>query len=566
MKGRILLISVYNLEAIGLKQVFFQMKDFDVSLIFFGECDGFKTNFPAEKDYKLLMSKLEELEPKIIGFSALSSNFNICKEIIKRLTKPYFIIIGGSHSIMMPEQCLEVADAVCVFEAEESITELCRKYFNKEDYTKVNNFWFRKNGKIIKNRIEPIKDLDKLQLPDFSNKNVYYILNKVLYEKKWRLSKYNQYPISAGRGCFFRCSFCIWSNLNKKNINFIRSRKVSNVIKEMKLVIKEFPDLKEFYISDDTFLKGDIEWTKEFCKEYKKINLPLWIQQHFKFINEEICILLKELNIKSINLGIQSANEEARKEIYDKNETNELIEMKVSLLKKHNLPTYYDIILANPFSLATDKYMDWVESPGIQYITSSATAIQSIQEFVRLGGGLLVFNSVGNNYNITELNELISPFNIHMKSQSSGLPSGFPREAFQSDITNHSLNFTENIESFPFWGNFIQTSGQLTHELAALQGNTTLASYQCPSGGRVLVFGSDLVFDNIGFSNYAYGGNMERNRLLAFNSVAWLAEGDFRNLENPPEFPTPLIFVLGVTIVGIAVITFIYRNTIREYL
>lgn len=224
----------------------------------------------------------------------------------------------------------------------------------------------------------------------------------------------------------------------------------------------------------------------------------------------------------------------------------------------------YDVlILANPFSLATDKYMDWVENPGTQYITCSATTIKSIQEFVKLGGGLLVINSIGNNYNITKLNELISPFDIQMTSHSSGL-SGY--RVFQSDITNHSLNFTENVESFPFWGNFIQTSGDLTHKIAILQGNTTLASYECPNGGRVLIFGSDLIFDNIGFSEFSYGGNMERDRLLAFNSVAWLAEGDFIDLEDSPELQVPLIFGLGVTIVGIAVIVaFVFRNSIRKY-
>ncbi len=233
-------------------------------------------------------------------------------------------------------------------------------------------------------------------------------------------------------------------------------------------------------------------------------------------------------------------------------------------LSLSRLLNYDVLILANPFSLVTDKYMDWVEDSEAKYMTCSATTIHSIQEFVKLGRGLLVFNSIGSNYNISKLNELMAPFDIQMTTQSSGFSP--ESRVYQSEITNHFLNFTENVESFPFWGNFIKTSGDLTHKIASLQGNTTIASYESLNGGRVLVFGSDLVFDNIGFSNFAYGGDLERNRLLAFNSVAWLAEGEFRELKEPPEPPSPIIFVLCVTIIGVILIIFIYRNVSRKYL
>ncbi len=124
-----------------------------------------------------------------------------------------------------------------------------------------------------------------------------------------------------------------------------------------------------------------------------------------------------------------------------------------------------------------------------------------------------------------------------------------------SGFTDHSLDFTDTIDSFPFRGNYLQKSGTYTQTIAEYGGSSTIISYQGPTGGRVLVFGTDLIFDNIGFSNHAYGGNTEHNRILAFNSVAWLAQGTYRatttTSTNIPEFSFILILLVLVVVLAI---------------
>ncbi|MFX0211023.1 MAG: S8 family serine peptidase, partial [Candidatus Hodarchaeota archaeon] len=207
----------------------------------------------------------------------------------------------------------------------------------------------------------------------------------------------------------------------------------------------------------------------------------------------------------------------------------------------------YDVlILANPFSNSTDKFMDWVVNPDPEYLSPSEITTEVISQFVAIGGGVLVLTASDDTYfNITGLNKFLEPFNLHVTSEFSG-------GICLSDIVNPQ-DFTTDISSFPFRGNFIQTKGYNTQIIAECNGNPTLASYEDPSGGRVLLFGSDLIFDNIGFSSYLYPEYKTENRILIFNSVTWLAEAKREYIESSrsiPEFPYPLIFlVLIISIV-----------------
>ncbi|MFX0182182.1 MAG: S8 family serine peptidase [Candidatus Hodarchaeota archaeon] len=218
------------------------------------------------------------------------------------------------------------------------------------------------------------------------------------------------------------------------------------------------------------------------------------------------------------------------------------------------LKNYDVLVLANPFSLASDKYMDWIENPGRNYISPSKETFEAIHQFVTQGGGLLILSTDSSNYNITAFNEFILSFGIQIQIQSSG-------EIRKSYFTNHTLNFTNTIDHFPFYGNFLQITGNYTQVIAEVDNNPTLASYEGPTGGRVLLFGSDLVFDNIGFSsNAGYSGIPEHNRVLAFNSIAWLAEGEYQETTDDPEIPFPLLFLVLIPSLIIIYIFFISKS------
>ncbi len=216
----------------------------------------------------------------------------------------------------------------------------------------------------------------------------------------------------------------------------------------------------------------------------------------------------------------------------------------------------YDVlILANPFSNSTDKYMDWIIDPDPEYLALSKNSINAISEFILLGGGMLILNGNDDAYfNITGLNEFLERFDLEIKPEFSGGIS-------ISEIVNPQ-DFTTDISSFPFRGNYIQAFGMNTQVIAEYNGEPTLALYEDPGGGRVLLFGTDLIFDNFGFSSYAYNGNSLENSILALNSITWLAGAEREYIETStslPEFSYPIVFLMLILLLGIIYILLINK-------
>ena len=89
---------------------------------------------------------------------------------------------------------------------------------------------------------------------------------------------------------------------------------------------------------------------KEFCEKYKKeINIPFWVCLYPHMLSEEKLKMLKSAGLVEITMGLQSGSQRIRNEIYDRKDKNEMILKENALLSKHNVMTYYDLIIRNPW-------------------------------------------------------------------------------------------------------------------------------------------------------------------------------------------------------------------------
>src|SRR3989344_6439993 len=126
---------------------------------------------------KQVIKKIINSKPDIIGFSVISLTYQwsimMAKELKKHL-KDTPIIFGGVFAMSNPETVLEQScvDVVCIGDGEYPLFELVESMKKgKIDY-KIKNLWFKKDNKIIKNKLrEPVK-FDE-----------YPIFDKSLFEK-----------------------------------------------------------------------------------------------------------------------------------------------------------------------------------------------------------------------------------------------------------------------------------------------------------------------------------------------------------------------------------------------
>ena len=74
---------------------------------------------------------IKDLNTDLLGISIRSSSLKTGMEIVSRLrqeTKDIKIIIGGTHAILSPEECISLADMVCLGEGEYPFLDLLRRF------------------------------------------------------------------------------------------------------------------------------------------------------------------------------------------------------------------------------------------------------------------------------------------------------------------------------------------------------------------------------------------------------------------------------------------------------
>ncbi|MBU1289748.1 B12-binding domain-containing radical SAM protein [Patescibacteria group bacterium] len=221
---------------------------------------------PAE-NYNLshVLEKTIKFQPQLIVIdTSTPSIFNDIKvaERLKKLLPNAFIVLVGTHPSAVPEETLGFSnkiDAVAKGEYDYTIRDLAYCLKNKDGLEKVDGLIFRKNSQIIINQPRIlIENLD--EIPFVSQ----------VYKKYFNIKKYffaaSDYPfvmMITGRGCPFRCFFCVYpQTFHSRKYRF---RSPENVVKEFEYIVENLPEVKEIGIEDDTFT-ADRKRTVKICQ------------------------------------------------------------------------------------------------------------------------------------------------------------------------------------------------------------------------------------------------------------------------------------------------------------
>jgi len=289
-----------------------------------------------------ILSRVKRFDPGLVALSAMTANFPYAAHVAGLIKDRFKLptIIGGVHPTVAPEEaiCKDGFDMVCISEGEEALLELTDSMENGDKNTTINNIWFKENGEVIKNGLRPlVKDLDSLPYADTD-----------IYDYPRYLNSHNMVAtFLSGRGCPHQCSYCINHTAIKlyKGLGpFVRYRSVDNVLQEIKGVVNKY-DIKRVELLDDTFTLKKAR-VKEFCKAFKEtIGLPFHCNARVDNLTDEVCSDLARGGCRRISIGLESGDERLRKEVLNKNITNEQIIEGCRLIKKHGMELYtYNMI------------------------------------------------------------------------------------------------------------------------------------------------------------------------------------------------------------------------------
>lgn len=286
-----------------------------------------------ERAYIPLKKKISSFAPDVICFSIVSNYWNLSCLLARDIKRDFTVKIfaGGMHCSIFPESYTidSPFDGICRGEGEEALLELAGRMQLQKPYYDVKNFWFKKDGGLIKNDIRSlIQDLDTLPFPDRD------IFPSKIYEAK---------RFIFTRGCPFDCSYCsnkAYRDLIKGKGKIIRFRSVDKAIEEIKDCVETY-NPKTLAFDDDSFNKNH-EWFEEFVTRYKRGHSfpPFGCNTRPELIAESSIKLFKEANCRQINIGIESGDPNIRSKVLNRQMSDEQIINAFTLAKKYGIETY----------------------------------------------------------------------------------------------------------------------------------------------------------------------------------------------------------------------------------
>jgi radical SAM superfamily enzyme YgiQ (UPF0313 family) len=244
---------------------------------------------------RVVQKELGQFRPDIIFITSVTQNFDIAKNYANFIKQQEQIpvIVGGIHISMMPYSLKSDFDAGVIGEGEEAIVELMeiflrKKGFPSEDLSKINGVIFRDKDTIRFTEPRPaIKNIDSIAMPA---------------RELLKIDKHTY--MFTSRGCPYKCVFCA-STRFWPNVRFFSAEYVMNEIRE--LVNKYNVKLISFY--DDLFIadrKRLNEISSLIQKDKKLQKIHFTCNARANLVNDEVVQLLKQMNVLSINLGLES--------------------------------------------------------------------------------------------------------------------------------------------------------------------------------------------------------------------------------------------------------------------
>ncbi len=308
----------------------------------FGYLKSYLDAFHSGQLSLCMETRLEEAlqsEPDVLGISCYSQDFldaiAACRKA-KEAGVPW-VVLGGMHITAYPEMLPDSADVGVIGEGEETFSELLKHISSGTGRTgelsRIQGIVFREdNGRI---QITPARsvlyDLDRLPVPD----------------RKFIQQEPGQIPhLFTSRGCPYRCSFCSSAHLSPH----FRLHGASRIREEIRLIRAEFPETRSLFIWDNLFIANRRRLAELFQllrEEPFFQDLSLAVAVRAELVDEELCLLLKQLHVTHAGLGMESGTDKILKMLKAPNSSVARNQAALDQLHRHGIQSICSFIVGH---------------------------------------------------------------------------------------------------------------------------------------------------------------------------------------------------------------------------
>ena len=278
------------------------------------EQDGFAVRLvdapAAGLDLPGLLSIADDYQPRLVVIETSTPSIYNDVEVVKAIKSHMpgaFALLVGPHVTALPEESLQLSpavDAVVRGEYDYTVRDVARALAGGSDLSTVLGLSYR-NGEhgVLHNPDRPlIEDLDAL--PFVSE---VYRRHLRVEDYFYSITRYPEVTIVTGRGCPYRCIYCLWPQTITGHE--YRRRSVTNVADEFAYIARELPQVKEVFVEDDT-LTVDQERCITLAEELirRGNRLPFTANSRAN-VSYETLSRLKQAGLRLLCVGFESGDQ-----------------------------------------------------------------------------------------------------------------------------------------------------------------------------------------------------------------------------------------------------------------
>lgn len=406
---------------------------------------------------------------KYIGLTAMCGNYSIALRIAeecKRLDSNKIIILGGPHASFVAEETLthfSFVDYIIIGEGEITLPELITTLESERSLTEVGGLCFRVEGTVYTNPPRPIiGNLDQTPFPAFD------LIDEIDAYCTSPETKY--FPIEAGRGCPFNCSFCSTSLFFSRKY---RTKSPGRIIDEMKYIRNKW-GITHFSLTHDNFTVNH-RFVKQFCQKLIESNESFtWsCSSRTDHVNKELFEYMMLAGCNSVFLGIESGSQSIQKVIGKKLDLEQGFEL-IRELQQLGLSSTVSFIMGFPEETKEDlnQTLDMI----IRLYSTGMTNVQLHQ--LSPFPGTQLYDSEKNELVLDDLfwsmNDMNIDFNLSSteKEWISRYPQIFSNYYSLKSVDIHSIRQIRRLY-YPLARSFFRTLYYLNH-LAAVRYTDTI--------------------------------------------------------------------------------------------
>lgn len=294
--------------------------------------------------------KVKKYNPDLILMSVAEDTYKLGIELLESIRdKNIPNIVGGVFAREAKEVLLQhdVINQVCHHEGEYVVRDAIRAFKDQKSLDDIRGTTYRYKDHAHVNPEQELCNISE-HTPDFS----------LFDDARWARPMGGRVfqrvvPMETYRGCPYNCTYCnspsqrAFSKENNQG-NFMRRKSADVIEKEIVSIIeKHNPEMIMFM--DDSFLARPKKEIEEFSKVWSKYKIPFWMNTRIENCTPDVLDMLREAGIYRMAFGLESGNEQYRREVLSRSVTNETYLKHMEYINNSDIPYNFNVILGMPY-------------------------------------------------------------------------------------------------------------------------------------------------------------------------------------------------------------------------